>query len=219
MSAPATYEDSIPPPGPFEVSPVDNRISGRLALITGASGGIGRASAQELASHGCHLALTFAFHREPAEELMNELKGTYPDQTFSIHQADLTTSAFVQPLMNSIKEAHPNMPVLILVSNAGHGVRVRHIEDVTEEEYDLTQAVNTKATYLILKELIPQMKLAYFGRIILISSVSQWGAGVNGLHYAASKGALTAMGRNLSTVLLPFVSILSLPVLVIFRCG
>lgn len=51
----------------------------------------------------------------------------------------------------SLAAAHPNMPVSVFVANAGHGVRVRYIEDCTEEEYDLNQAVNTKSTWLILK--------------------------------------------------------------------
>ena len=63
MSLPAAaplYESTLPPPEEFKLSPVDNRIEGRLALVTGASGGIGRACCKELASEGCHIALTYS---------------------------------------------------------------------------------------------------------------------------------------------------------------
>lgn len=56
------------------------------------------------------------------------------------------------------------MPVSIFVANAGRGVRVRHIEDVTEEEYDLNQMINTKANFLLIKALVPEMKQQQWGR-------------------------------------------------------
>lgn len=128
----------------------------------------------------------------------------YPNLVISTHHSDLSSPAFLDPLLVSISEAHPAQSVGIFIANAGRGVRVRHLEDITEDEWDLNQMINTKANFLLTKALVGAMKAEKWGRIVLISSISQHGAGVNGCHYSASKGALTAMGKNLANVLLPW---------------
>jgi 3-oxoacyl-[acyl-carrier protein] reductase len=64
------------------------------------------------------------------------------------------------------------MPVSIFVANAGRGVRVRHIEDVTEEEFDLNLVINTKANFLLIKALVPEMKAEKWGRYIIHISMT-----------------------------------------------
>lgn len=103
-------------------------------------------------------------------------------------------------LFDEIRKEHGRYPH-ILVSNAGHGKPIPLLEDITLEEWDYTIAVNLTATFVLCQLAIPHMKAQNWGRIILMGSISGHGGGINGCHYAASKGGLMAMVKNLATKL------------------
>lgn len=106
----------------------------------------------------------------------------------------------LERLFNEISKQYGRHPD-ILVSNAGHGKPIPYLEDITLEEWDYTLAVNLTAAFVLSQLAVPHMKAQGWGRIIFMGSISGHGGGINGCHYAASKGGLMAMAKNLGTKL------------------
>ncbi|KAL2006617.1 hypothetical protein VTN00DRAFT_9285 [Thermoascus crustaceus] len=175
-----------------------NEIRGRLALITGASGGIGAACARQLAQRGVHLALTYSSNLAAITALVDELKSQYASLRISFHQVDVTSAQQIQDMFSQIDKEHGHRPD-ILVSNAGYGKRIPQVWDISLEEFDYTINVNLRASFILVKGVVEHMKAQRWGRIVFMSSIAGYGGGINGCHYAASKGGMTGMMRNLST--------------------
>jgi 3-oxoacyl-[acyl-carrier protein] reductase len=86
-------------------------------------------------------------------------------------------------------------PVDVLVNNAGIGI-IRSVDDLTEEDFDVTIAVNLKSAFLCTQAVIPGMRQRQWGRIVNISSGAARGAGGIGPHYNASKAGLEGLTRG-----------------------
>ncbi|KAI0441508.1 3-oxoacyl-reductase [Xylaria telfairii] len=179
--------------------PVDNRISGRLALITGASGGIGAAVSRDLWAEGCSLALTGFNKFQAVDDLLQELlpKRVHENQKITAYQLDTGDSVALEHLFENVKRDHGHGPD-ILVSNAGYGKRLPGILDVSIEEFDHTMNINLRASFILSKLSIPHMEAQQWGRIVFVSSIAAIGGGINACHYAASKAGLSGMMRNLA---------------------
>ncbi|CCF37650.1 short-chain dehydrogenase, partial [Colletotrichum higginsianum] len=187
------------------MAPVDNEVRGRLALVTGASGGIGGACAKELFANGARLALTCSSERTYAKitELASKLKSAATqDATVSCHVVDMSSTSAIEHLFEQIKTEH-GQPPDILVSNAGtagFGNKANpYLENISLDEFDFTININLRASFLLCKLAIPHMAAQHWGRIVFVSSISAVGGGINGCHYAASKAGLTGMMKNLSS--------------------
>ncbi|KAL7919234.1 hypothetical protein ACQKWADRAFT_301809, partial [Trichoderma austrokoningii] len=191
----------------YHLQSVDNELSSRLALVTGASGGIGSACAKSLASEGCDVVLHYSSSKEKAESLASELRRSHPNQLFVTAQADLTnresTRTFVATVLSTLAIAEKHKAISVLVANAGIGRRIRHVKDIQEQDWDDIMEVNARSQFVITKAAVEGMRAQGWGRVILVGSISSRGSGLNGCHYAASKGALSSMGLNLATVLAP----------------
>ncbi|KAJ5578434.1 Short-chain dehydrogenase/reductase SDR [Penicillium hispanicum] len=177
-----------------------NEIQGRLALITGASGGIGAACAHQLAQRGAHLALTYSSNLGAMNELVVDLQSKYAQKKLrtSIHQVDVGSADQIEAMFREIDAEHGQRPD-ILISNAGYGKRFPNVWDITLEEFDYTLNINLRASFILVKGVVEHMKNQRWGRIVFMSSIAASGGGINGCHYAASKGGLTGMMKNLST--------------------
>ncbi|EER38101.1 3-ketoacyl-acyl carrier protein reductase [Histoplasma capsulatum H143] len=180
-----------------------NEIEGRLALITGASSGIGAACARRLATRGVHLALTYSKNLDAMRAVLDSIKqqrnqSTGPPPRISIHQVDVGVPEQISRMFHEIDQAHKQLPD-ILVSNAGYGRRIPQIWDISLEEFDYTLNVNLRASFILVKGVVERMKEQRWGRIVFMSSIAGYGGGINGCHYAASKGGMTGMMKNLST--------------------
>lgn len=178
---------------------VDNEIKGRLALITGASGGIGAGCARDLYKHGAHLALTYSKGKANIDKLVSELQ-THSDQKVSIHQVDMGSTEDIQRLYKEIESEHGHGPD-ILIANAGYGVRIPNIVDISIEEWDHTISINLRAPFILAKLAVPHMIEQKWGRIIMMGSIAGYGGGINGCHYASSKAGLMGMVKNLANKL------------------
>jgi 3-oxoacyl-[acyl-carrier protein] reductase len=163
-------------------------LRGRVALVTGASGGIGRAISLRLADAGARLALHYSSGRERAKSLLEELGGS-GGQVFG---ADLSRAEAAGELVDSVESALG--PVDVLVANAGMS-RVQGLTDVTLDDWDELIDVNLRAPFLLAQRTVPGMRQRGFGRVLFVSSVAAYTGGVVGPHYAASKAGLLGLTR------------------------
>jgi 3-oxoacyl-[acyl-carrier protein] reductase len=102
------------------------------------------------------------------------------DLRISIHQVDMGSAEQISNLFEEIKRDHDGHAVDILISNAGHGKRIVDISDIPLEEFEYTLNINLRASFLLVKGCVEGMKQQKWGRIIFISSIAAYGAGLNG---------------------------------------
>ena len=176
---------------------VDNEIRGRLALITGASGGIGAACARDLWANGASLALTYNSNKAPLDQLVSELQGQDSARKISSHQCDVGKDDDLTRLVAEVSQQH-GQGADILVVNAGYGKRVSSILDLSIEEWDYTINVNLRSSFILTKLAMPHMMSKQWGRVVYISSIAAGGTSINGCHYSASKAGVQGMSKNLA---------------------
>jgi 3-oxoacyl-[acyl-carrier protein] reductase len=166
-------------------------LNNRVALVTGGSRGIGRAVAISLADAGAAVAVNY---REKATEARNvvETIRAAGGRAMAVG-ADVSRAAQVSEMMAACERELG--PVDVLVNNAGVGL-VRGVDDLTEEDFDLTIAVNLKSVFLCTQAVVPGMRARQWGRIVNISSGAARGAGGVGPHYNASKAGMEGMTRG-----------------------
>ena len=166
-------------------------LSGRVALVTGASRGIGKAIALSLADAGADVAVNYRVQVEAAEAVGKTIRAT-GRQGIAI-QADVSITADVERLVKTVETELG--PVTILVNNAGIG-RMLPAEQVTEEIWNEFLAVNLTSVFLVSQRVLPGMRAARWGRIINLSSVAAQYGGVIGPHYAATKAGILGLTRS-----------------------
>lgn len=169
-------------------------LDDRVALVTGASRGIGRAIAIALAGAGCDVAINCRSRIEDAQRVAAEV--TALGRRAIVVQADVAQASAVAAMVADIGIALG--PIDVLINNAGIGLR-RGIDDLTEADFDETIAVNLKSAFLCTHAVLPHMRAQKWGRIVNISSGAARGAGSIGLHYNASKAGMEGLTRGYSS--------------------
>jgi 3-oxoacyl-[acyl-carrier protein] reductase len=178
---------------------VSSTLGGRVALVTGASGGIGQALARGLAAEGTALALGYGASARPARALAAEI--TAGGGRAVAIGADLRRPEAPGELVQEAADALG--PVDLLVSNAGLG-RAQPLEEVSSDDFDEMLAVNLRAPFLLAQRAVPPMRERGFGRILFVSSVAAFTGGIVGPHYAASKAGLHGLTHFLAAGLASF---------------
>jgi len=166
-------------------------LKGRVALVTGGSRGIGRAIAISLAEAGAAVAVNYlskAGEAKAVVEAIHKLGG----RAISVG-ADVSLAAAVNGMVAGVERELG--PVNILINNAGIAIN-RPVEELTEEVFDRTMAVNLKSVFLCTQAVLPGMRKRRWGRIVNISSGAARGAGGVGPHYNASKAGMEGMTRG-----------------------
>jgi 3-oxoacyl-[acyl-carrier protein] reductase len=162
-------------------------LSGRNALVTGGSRGIGRATAIALAECGATVAVNFRTRAEEADAVVEQIRAA-GGLAIAV-RADVSVGAEVSDLVERV--ARDLGPIDILVNNAGIA-----LEDAGEETFDRTLATNLKSAYLCTEAVLPGMRTRRWGRIVNISSVAARGPGAIGVAYNASKAGLEGLTRG-----------------------
>ena len=157
----------------------------KIALVTGASGGIGSACAKKLAEDGYTVIVHYYRHKEEAEHIASRIGG---DPV----QADLRSEAAVDALVDEVLGKYGRIDVL--VNNAGIS-RVNQVQDVSNFEWDLLQATNATSTFLMTRAVLPSMIEARSGAIVNIASMWGIAGGSCESAYSASKGAVIAFTK------------------------
>lgn len=166
------------------------KLKDRIAIVTGASRGIGRAIALQLAGAGATVVCNYAASREKAEAVVGEIQAA--GGTALAYQADVKDIAAVEKMMQDIIEKFGRVD--ILVNNAGVN-RDQLILQMTPEEWREVIETNLYGTFHCTKAVTQQMMFQKSGRIINISSVAGDRGGRGQSNYAASKGAVNAFTR------------------------
>jgi len=166
-------------------------LTGRVALVTGASRGIGAAIALAFAEAGAAVAVNYRERADEAEAVVAKIRDI-GGRAVAI-AADVSQAAAVARLADHAASALG--PVDILVNNAGMAL-VRGIDDLTEDDFDATIAVNLKSAFLCTQAVVPAMRAKKWGRIVNISSGAARGAGAIGVHYNASKAGMEGLTRG-----------------------
>jgi len=161
------------------------RLADKVALVTGSSRGIGRATAIALAKAGAHVAVNYRAAENLAAETEQEIKAL-GRQALAI-RADVSVSADVQQLVARVRETLG--PIDILVNNAGI-IRPQPVEEIRESDWDDLVTTNLKSCFLLTQAVLGEMRARKWGRIINLSSVAAQVGGVVGPHYAASKAGV-----------------------------
>jgi 3-oxoacyl-[acyl-carrier protein] reductase len=166
-------------------------LEGRVALVTGAGRGIGRAIALTLAEAGADVAVNYRERAEPAEATAGDIRRL--GRRAEVVQADVASAAEVARLVEFSERRLGAIDILI--NNAGISEPCS-IEELSEELFDRTITVNLKSAFLCTQAVLPGMRARGFGRIVNISSGAARGAGAVGVHYNASKAGMEGLTRG-----------------------
>lgn len=172
------------------MSAAAGRHAGKIAVVTGGSGGIGRAIVRRLAAEGARVAVADIADAAETLRLVREAGG----EAFAA-RCDLADAAAIGRFVEELRSrwGEPR----ILVHNAVRQF-VRPIGELRAEELRSVLAVNVEAAFHLIQAVLPGMKAAGWGRIVLMSS-STFFVGAKGMaHYVASKGALIGLAHGLS---------------------
>jgi 3-oxoacyl-[acyl-carrier protein] reductase len=173
----------------------------QVALITGASSGIGRATAEAMALAGAKVGLNYCKNRAGAEETVEAIREAGGD-AFAI-RADVTRASDVQSMVKAMRDRWGRID--ILVNNAGDLLARRTLAEMTEEYWDEVMALNLKSAFLCVKAVWEEMAKRKSGCIINTSSIAgRNGGGPGAAAYAAAKGGLLTYTKSLAKELAPF---------------
>ena len=168
-------------------------LSGRVAVVTGGSKGLGAAMASGLASAGADLVLV-SRHQEELESAAKQIKSQF-DVQITCHPGDVTSSDRMESIVESVIQEYGRLD--ILVNNAGINIR-GPIEALSYEEFSRVQQVNVDGIWITSRAVIPQMKKQKTGRIINLASTLGLVGLANRTPYATSKGAVVQLTRALA---------------------
>ena len=171
-------------------------LRGRVALVTGASRGIGRATALALAREGARVAVTHRAAPDEAAAVVRAIEALGGD-AFAVG-ADVASPEAVDEMLHDI--GRELGPVDILVSNAGIA-KPLPLEAVRLATWDATMAVNLRAPFIVASGVVPGMRERKFGRLVFVSSTAAKVGGIVGPHYAASKAGVEGLALAYASLL------------------
>lgn len=167
--------------------------TGRVAFVTGASRGIGRATAVALGRQGHRVAICYSQDEAGAEDTAREIKATGAEALSvraSVDDVEAVAAAFTE-----IEAGFG--PVELLVNNAGI-TRDGLIARMTDESWDAVVGVNLTGAFHTIRRAVPKMMRARFGRIVNVSSVGAHLGGAGQANYSAAKAGLLGLSRSVA---------------------
>jgi 3-oxoacyl-[acyl-carrier protein] reductase len=170
----------------------------RVALVTGGSRGIGRATALELARGGAHLAIGYASRRQAAEQVVSEIRALGRKATCG--PCDVTRAEQIDAL---VAAARRELGPIDLLAHCGAVSNVAPHGELSYERWFETIDANLNGTFRVVFAVKDEMIRRGFGRIVLISSVAALRPRAMQIHYSASKAGVIALARCCSDAFAP----------------
>ena len=173
-------------------------LDGRVALVTGASRGIGAAIAERLAGAGADVAVGYGSDEAAAGEVVGKIVAS--GRRAAAVGGEMKDPAEVERMVDTAEAELGSIDVLVV--NAGVAPQ-QDLQEITVEDWDKVMNVNLRPAFLLAKRLVPGMREREWGRVVFVSSVAAFTGGVVGPHYTASKAALVGLARALAGPLAP----------------
>jgi len=183
-------------------------IKGKAAVITGASRGVGAATALALAKGGCSVLINYNGSKDAAESVRKKSEDAGVKAiTF---QGDVSDDAVCRNMIEAAVEAFGRLD--ILVNNAGYTEFIKHsdLEGVTDETWDRIMGVNVKGPFQCARAARPHLEASGNGEIVTVSSTSAYNAAGSSIPYSCSKAAVVNMTISLARVFGPNVRVNSI---------
>jgi 3-oxoacyl-[acyl-carrier protein] reductase len=171
-------------------------LSGKIALVTGGSRGIGRASVNALAQAGCDVVVGFRRSSNAAREAVREIEAL--GRRGLALQADVSQPDEAARLVQETIAAFGRID--ILVNNAGVNPS-RPLDQLGIEDWQTAIGQNLTSAFLVSQAVLPGMRQRRWGRIIMLSSVAAQTGGVIGPHYAAAKAGMIGLAHSYASLL------------------
>lgn len=175
-------------------------LKDEVALVTGASSGIGRATAEALAREGARVGINYLKNRDGAEAAAETVRKIGAEAL--VVRADVTRAADVKSMVGAMRARWNRVD--ILVNNAGDLLARHTLADMTEDYWDQIMALNLKSVFLCIREVWREMAERKSGCIVNVTSIAgRNGGGPGAAAYSAAKGGLITYTKGLAKELAP----------------
>ena len=177
-------------------------LKDKVAIVTGGSRGIGRATAIRLAESGAHVVINYARREDEAVEVANLIRALGRDVL--LVQADVSNLEEAQQLVKKTVAHFGHCDILVANAGIWEGGAV---ENMTEEIWDKVIDINLKGTWTVCRAAVSEMKKHGAGSIVIVSSTAGQRGEAGYSNYAASKGGQISFTKALSTELAPTIRV------------
>ena len=170
-------------------------VTGKVALVTGGTRGIGAAIGRGLADEGASIAAGYWHGHEGAEKFLAAMSEEYPQQRFTLHEGNIGVADDCRRVVREVIDQHGHLD--ILVNNAGITID-RTVAKMSDEDWQKVIAVNLSGAFFMAKAALDHMIERGSGRIISVSSVIGETGNIGQANYAASKSGLFGLTKSLA---------------------
>jgi 3-oxoacyl-[acyl-carrier protein] reductase len=171
-------------------------LDGRVAIVTGGSRGIGRASVQLFAKLGANVVVNYLRDEAAAADVVAEVNAA-GREAFSL-KADIAKLTQAERLLDATIERFKRVDIIICNAGIWEGAAVEHL---SEELWDRTMDINLKGAWTVCRAAVPILKKQKWGKIVIVTSTAGQRGEANYSNYAASKGGLIAFTKSLASEL------------------
>ena len=182
----------------------DEVLKNKIVLITGASNGIGRATARLLARKGATIAIGYHANKERAVAVL----GSLPDAKHSIIQVDISNPKSVKKMAEKIKNSYGKLDVLVNSAGLTQPIPHKDLETLDEKVFDKLLQLNAGGPFSVIRHHIDLLKKANQSVVINVSSISAFTGSGSNIAYCAAKGALDTMTKSFARVFGPEIRFL-----------
>jgi acetoacetyl-CoA reductase/3-oxoacyl-[acyl-carrier protein] reductase len=173
-----------------------DKLSGRVALVTGGTRGIGAAICRSLASQGASVAAGYSGNKERAEQFLKQFEADFAGEgRATVHQGNVSAPADCRRVVGEVLEQHGRLD--ILVNNAGITIDKMAMQ-MSMEDWDTVLAVNLSGSFYMAQPALEHMVERGTGRIVFVSSVIGEMGNIGQANYAASKAGMLGLTKTLA---------------------
>ena len=169
------------------------RFRDKVAIVTGSTKGIGRATAELMAAEGARVVVV-GTTEEAGKEVVSGIKAAGGEAFFQ--KTDVTSGEALDALIKAAVDAYKKVD--ILVNNAGVGVSLANMDQITDEEWDKVLSTNLTAPFQMMRRVIPLMEKNGGGVIVNVASMASTGAGRGGIAYTTAKHGFLGLTRQVA---------------------